>query len=127
MVTTRRERLAPLVDVLCIVAFILVGRDRHDVDEGLSWFFAVFWPLTTGWVVAALVTRLYTRPQGMWVRLIATIVLGLFVGGLLRAAFTDRLAFSIFTVVAFGFLTLTTYAWRLVWTYFERRRRAVPA
>ena len=123
MVTTR-ERFAPALDVLCIVLFIVVGAGRHDaVDDGLPWFFTVFWPLTAGWIVAALVSRLYTQANGMWLRLLTTIVLGFFVGGILRGAFTDRPYFSIFTVVGLAFLALTTYGWRLVWVYFERRKQ----
>lgn len=121
-----RERFAPVMDVACIVGFIVVGAGRHDaVDDGFPWFFAVFWPLTLGWMVAALAARLYTRPRGMWVRLAVTIVAGIVIGGILRYTFTDRPFLSIFTVVALGFLALTTYGWRLVWTYFERRRQTL--
>jgi hypothetical protein len=127
-VITKRERLAPALDVFCIVAFIVVGAGRHDaVDDGFPWFWSVFWPLTLGWAVAALATRLYTRPNGMWVRLLVTIAAGLLFGGFLRFTFTDRPFISIFTLVAFLFLALTTYGWRLVWVFFERRRRAVTA
>jgi hypothetical protein len=126
--TTRREQVAPILDVLCIVAFILVGAGRHDaVDDGFPWFFAVFWPLTLGWAAAALASRLYTRPGGMWVRLLVTIAAGILVGGLLRYTFTDRPFISIFTLVAFLFLALTTYGWRLIWLFFERRRNTVAA
>jgi hypothetical protein len=125
---TRRQQLAPVLDVLCIVAFIVVGAGRHDaVDDGFPWFWSVFWPLTLGWTVAALASRLYTRPNGMWVRLLVTIVAGLLIGGLLRYTFTDRPFISIFTLVAFLFLSLTMYAWRLTWVFFERRSRAVAA
>jgi hypothetical protein len=126
-VVTRRQQLAPVIDGLCIVAFILVGRDSHDGDGGLAWFLSVFWPLAAGWAVAALGTRLYTRAEGTWIRLGATVAIGVLVGGLLRGAFTDRLAFSAFTVVAFCFLTLTTFAWRGIWLFFARRSRAVAA
>jgi hypothetical protein len=127
-VSTTRERFAPAIDVLCIVAFILVGAGRHDaVDDGFPWFWTVFWPLTLGWAVAALASRLYTRPTGMWVRLLVTIAAGLFVGGFVRSTFTDRPWISIFTLVAFLFLSLTTYGWRLIWVFVERRRRAVTA
>jgi hypothetical protein len=121
--STTRERLAPVLDVVCIVMFIVVGAGRHDaVDDGLPWFWTVFWPLTLGWFVAALASRLYTRPNGMWLRLLVTIVVGFLVGGLLRGAFTDRPYYSIFTVVGLAFMTLTTFGWRGVWMFFERRR-----
>jgi hypothetical protein len=125
---TRRRQLAPVLDVLCIALFIVVGAGRHDaVDDGFPWFWSVFWPLTLGWMVAALASRLYTRPNGIWVRLLVTIVAGLLIGGFLRYTFTDRPFISIFTLVAFLFLSLTMYGWRLIWVFFERRRRTVTA
>jgi hypothetical protein len=54
-------------------------------------------------------------------------VIGLFVGGILRGAFTDRVSFSVFTVVAFLFLGLTTFGWRLIWRGVGRVRGAAPA
>ena len=45
----------------------------------------------------------------------------------MRSVFTDRVAFSIFTVVAFLFLSLTTFGWRLVWRGVGRVRGAAPA
>ena len=53
----------------------------------------------------------------MWLRLLGTIVIGFFIGGILRGIFTDRR-----TVLDLHgrrrslFLGLTTYGWRLVWT-----------
>jgi hypothetical protein len=128
MSTLWYRRLAPAFDTVCIVAFILMGKDRHSFDnKGLEWFLTVFWPLAVGWTVGALVSRLYTRADRTWLRLLATILVGLFVGGVLRGGFTDREPFSIFTVVALGFLGLTTFGWRLIWFSVARLRGTAPA
>ena len=122
------RRLAPLLDAACISVFIVVGKDRHSYDnKGLDWFLTVFWPLAVGWIVGALIMRVYTRQDRPWLRLLGTLLIGLFVGGILRGAFTDRVSFSIFTVVAFLFLGLTTFGWRLVWRAVGRVRGAAPA
>jgi hypothetical protein len=122
-----RRWVAPTLDLLSIVAFIVIGRDRHAVAWDLEWFVVVWWPLTLGWVVVALVTRLYTQADRMWLRLAATIVGGVLLGGLLRIP-TGRIAYSIFTVVALGTLTIFTFGWRLVGLGLARRRaRTAPA
>jgi Protein of unknown function (DUF3054) len=117
------RRLGPVIDTICIAVFIMLGKDRHSYDNlGLEWFLTVFWPLAVGWIVGALVTRLYTRPDRAWLRLLETLVVALFLGGILRWAFTERVAFSVFTIVAFLFLGLVTFGWRLIWTVIARLR-----
>ncbi len=126
--TTISRRLAPVLDTFCICVFIAVGKDRHSYDnKGVEWFLTVFWPLAVGWIVGALITRVYTRDDRSWLRLLGTLAIGLFVGGILRGAFTDRAYFSVFTVVAFLFLGLTTFGWRLVWRGVTRVRGTAPA
>jgi hypothetical protein len=122
------RRIAPAIDALCISVFIVIGKDRHSYDnKGLEWFVTVFWPLAAGWLVGALITRVYTRDDRWYLRLLGTLVIGLAVGGVLRSTFTDRVSFSIFTVVAFLFIGLTTFGWRLVWRGVGRVRGAAPA
>ena len=122
------RRIAPVFDALCISAFIVLGKDRHSYDnKGLTWFLTVFWPLAVGWIVGALVTRVYTREDRPWLRLLGTLAVALFVGGILRSVFTDRVPFSIFTVVAFLFIGLTTYGWRLIWAAVSRLRGPATA
>jgi len=126
--TPRYRRLAPVLDTICICIFIAVGKDRHSYDnKGLEWFLTVFWPLAVGWIVGALIMRVYTRDDRWALRQLGTLVIGLFVGGILRGAFTDRVSFSVFTVVAFLFLGLTTFGWRLIWRGVARVRGAAPA
>src|SRR4051812_11404150 len=111
------RRAAPVFDTVCISVFILLGKDRHSYDnKGLSWFLTVFWPLAAGWIVGALITRVYTRDDRPWLRLLGTLLIALFLGGILRWAFTERVAFSVFTIVAFLFIGLVTFGWRLIWT-----------
>jgi hypothetical protein len=126
-VSAVRRRAAPFLDGACLVLFVVLGRDRHHLNEGMTWFLTVLWPLAAGWTIGALVTRVYTRDDRNWLRLAGTILITLLIGGVLRGMFTNRVSFSIFTVVALAFISLTTFAWRLVWHLFDRRRRTLPA
>ena len=115
MPAPRLRRLAPVFDGLCLALFVLLGRDQHHIGGGLEWFLTVLWPLAVGWLVGALATRMYTRADPRWwLRLAGTLVIAVLIGGVLRWAFTNRDAYSVFTVVELAFLALVTFGWRLV-------------
>jgi len=121
-----RLRTAPLLDLACITTFVLIGRDRHEVTEGLGWFVEVMWPLCVGIFGVALLTRLYTRARGVWLALLVTIVAGMAITQVLRGAFTNDPWIGIFTAIALAYLSLTMFGWRLV-AALVTRRRAAPA
>jgi Protein of unknown function (DUF3054) len=125
--TGTRRWTAPVFDAVCIVVFIALGRDQHHLGGGVSWFLTVLWPLATGWIVGSLATRLYTRPERGWARLLGTLAIAVVIGGLLRGAFTGRPTFSTFTIVETVFLGATTFAWRALALALARRRRALSA
>jgi Protein of unknown function (DUF3054) len=123
------RRVAPLLDAACMVLFVAIGRDQHSLEStGVTWYLTVLWPLAAGWIIGALATRLYTSADRTWVRLLGTIAVGVLIDAVLRAAFTDRPWFSVFSIVAFCFLSLVTFGWRLIWTGVARLKgRAVTA
>ncbi len=125
---TRRWWLAPTLDLACIVSFIFVGAGRHNINDGADWFFLVLWPIAVGWYGVALLSKLYTAPDKMWVRLTITLAAGTVVMSILRGAFTDRPTVSIFTVVFVAWMVLTAYGWRLIDKWLcARRARSAPA
>lgn len=106
--------LVPLaIDLVCIVVFVALGKENHGVHRGVGWFFNVWWPLATGLVVGGLVTRLYAAPDRWPLRLVGTVAIAVIIGGPLRTL-TGRGMYSVFTLVAFGMLTLLMFAWRLL-------------
>lgn len=127
MQPTKRHFVAPILDSLCIITFVLAGKNRHDIDEGLDWFFTVAWPIFAGWFAIALVTRLYTRREGMWLALVITWLAGITLAALLRGTFTDRPYVGIFTIIAFGYLGLTAFGWRAIAAGIARLRRRPAA
>ena len=49
---------------------------------------------------------------------------GVLLGGIFRWAFTNRVAYSVFTIVALVFLSLVTFGWRAIARLVTRRRGA---
>jgi hypothetical protein len=126
--TTRRVWLAPILDLICICGFILGGAGQHNINEGVSWFLMVLWPLAVGWFGVSLLTRIYTSADRPWLRLTANLLGGMLVGSILRGTFTDRPMFSIFTVIYVAWMVLTAFGWRFVaklWTMRRARRQRV--
>jgi hypothetical protein len=121
------RRVAPALDAVCLVVFVAIGREQHDLDStGVGWFLTVLWPLAVGWIVGALVTRVYTRAEWWWLRLVGTVAIAALLDAVLRGTFTDRGYLSVFTIVLFLFNCLTTFAWRAVWLGAARVRRTAP-
>jgi len=113
-----------VIDLVCLVLFVLIGRDRHDVSDGVGWFLGVLWPLALGWFVVAVATKLYTNPARPWLRLTATWALGLTLALVVRGIVLGRQPVSTFALVLFAFVALETFGWRLIALLFRRR---VPA
>ena len=116
--------VAPVADVVCLVAFVALGRSSHDLHGGGGWFVAVLWPFIVGWALAALVTGLYRAPARPSWRAAATCVLGVTLALVLRATLTGRSTPVVFGVVALCFLALATLGWRAVVALSARMARA---
>ena len=101
------------IDLLCIVAFVAMGKENHGVHRGVGWFFNVWWPLAVGFILGGLVTRLYTARDRWPLRLDGTVAIAVIIGGPLRTL-TSRSMYSVFTLVAFAMLIVLTFAWRLL-------------
>jgi len=105
--------LAAAVDAVCLGLFVALGRVSHDIASGIAWYLTVLWPFLVGWFVVALVVRLYRSPLGRWVLLACTWAAGGAIGLGLRAAITHRETPIAFIIVAYIFIGLTTFGWRL--------------
>ncbi len=107
----RHRWAAPLLDALCLVVFVAIGRRNHHITTGVNWFLEVLWPLAVGWFAVALAVGLYLRRDRAWVRWIATLAFGILLAMFLRTL-TDRRAFDAYTVVAYVFVGMFTLGWR---------------
>ena len=113
----------PILDGACLCAFVILGRQSHDIGEGAQWFFTVVWPFIAGWFAVALALRLYTSRSRLWTRLAITEVVGVAIALVLRSAITHRDTPIAFIIVAFGFIALSTIGWRVVAFVFSRVAR----
>jgi hypothetical protein len=117
----RSARVAVVLDVCCVLVFVIIGRASHTKGESLAGIASTSWPflcgLAAGWAVARAWRRpLAIRPEGLVVWL-CTVVLGM----ILRVISGQGTA-AAFIAVALAFLGLFLLGWRLCWGLGTRTR-----
>ena len=119
--------VAPLVDGVCVVVFVLIGRRNHDEGEALVEVLRTVAPLliglTAGWALLARTAQRGVAWRSGVIVWASTVVVGLV---LRRVAFDRGTAFS-FVVVATLFLGVFLVGWRLLvarFTSWGHRRAA---
>ena len=102
----RAARLAVILDCCCVLAFVIIGRARHDAagGESLGGIASTAWPFLAGLLGGWLGTRAWRRP-------LTVVPAGL--GMALRVAAGQGTA-AAFVLVALAFLGLFLLGWRLV-------------
>lgn len=110
----RSARVAVVLDVCCVLIFVIIGRDSHAKGESLAGIASTSWPflcgLAVGWAAARAWRRPFaSRPAGLLVWL-CTVVLGMIV----RVISGQGTAVA-FIAVALAFLGLFLLGWRLIW------------
>ncbi|MGI9162893.1 MAG: DUF3054 domain-containing protein [Mycobacterium sp.] len=116
----RSAALAFAADVVCVIAFVSVGRRNHAEGVTLVGIAETAWPFLTGTVVGWLVSRGWRRPATpvptgliVWV---CTVVVGM----ALRVASGEGIAFS-FILVATLVTGVLLVGWRAVRAGLSRR------
>ena len=109
-ITTRLNQLAvittAIVDVVAVVVFVAIGRRNHDEGTALSGVLGVAAPFLIALGISWLVLRTWREPFNRS-SLIATWIITVFVGLLLRRVVFDRgiaTAFIIVAVITIGLL-----------------------
>jgi hypothetical protein len=107
-----RAALGVLADVLCVLAFVVIGRASHQDGESLAGVAGTAWPFLAGLAVGEAATRAWRRPAalvptgvGVW---LATVALGQLLR-VIAGPGTD----AVFIVVSAVFLGLFLLGWRL--------------
>ncbi|MFZ4584803.1 MAG: DUF3054 domain-containing protein [Acidimicrobiia bacterium] len=103
----------PAADTAAIVAFVLLGRREHGIDDGLSGVLGTLWPFLAGWFAVALLVGTYRQPP-RWNRWAITWIGGVVLALVLRIAFTGHSFVLAFAIVATVVVGAFTGGWRLV-------------
>jgi hypothetical protein len=109
----RSARLAVVLDIGCVLIFVIIGRASHTKGESLAGIASTSWPflagLGLGWLAARGWRRpLAIRPEGLAIWL-CTVALGM----ILRVV-SDQGTAVAFIAVALAFLGLFLLGWRLL-------------
>ncbi len=104
---------APIVDVIAVLVFVLIGRSSHAESETLAGITRTSWPFllgtALGWLLARRRGRELSSPAaGLWVWPTTVVV------GMLARAASGQGVDAAFVVVASAFLGLFLLGWRLV-------------
>ena len=121
----RSARLAVVLDVACVLIFVIIGRASHTKGETLAGIASTSWPflaaLGVGWLAARGWRRpLAIRPEGLAIWL-CTVALGM----ILRVISGQGTA-PAFIVVALAFLGLFLLGWRLLARLAPQPRQTRP-
>lgn len=109
----RSARVAALLDVCCVLIFVVIGRASHTQGETVAGIASTSWPflcgLAAGWAASRAWRRpLALRPAGVAIWL-CTVALGM----VLRVVSGQGTAVA-FIVVALAFLGLFLLGWRVI-------------
>jgi FtsH-binding integral membrane protein len=119
----RVARLAVLADCCCVLAFVIIGRARHDAAGGLGLnaVASTAWPFLAGLLGGWLAVRAWRRPvallpsgAGAW--------LGAAGLGMVLRVVAGQGTAAAFVLVTLAFLGLFLLGWRVVLRIFSRRR-----
>ena len=119
MFSARPARLAAVLDVACVLIFVIIGRASHTKGETLAGIASTSWPFLCGLGVGWLASRAWRRPLALrpagltaWLSTVA-------VGMILRVVSGQGTA-PAFIAVALAFLGLFLLGWRLIWGLVRR-------
>jgi hypothetical protein len=117
--TMRSAWVAFVVDVCCVLIFVMIGLASHAKGETLATITSTSWPFLTGLAIGWAGSRawrrpLALRPSGLTVWL-CTVALGM----VLRVIAGQGTAVA-FIIVALSFLGLFLLGWRLIGRFLTR-------
>ena len=109
----RSARVAGLLDICCVLVFVVIGRASHTKGESLPGIASTAWPFLVGLAVGWVAVRAWRGPRalvpagvGAWLGTVA-------VGMVLRVVSGQGTAFA-FICVALAFLGLFMLGWRVL-------------
>ncbi|MDN3351124.1 DUF3054 domain-containing protein [Actinomadura sp. DC4] len=108
-----RPVIAAVLDLCCVLVFVLIGRASHSEGETAAGLARTAWPFLAGLAIGWAATRAWRRPAAL-VRTGAGVWLLTVAGGMVFRVLSGQGTAFTFVVVALVFLGLTMYGWRVV-------------
>ncbi len=124
--STRRARslavwIPPLLDLVVVTVFVLVGRRSHDEGESVAGVLRVWWPFAAGLGVSAVLAGAWWYPFS-WPRAVGAWLGTVVVGMALRIGIQGRDFRPSFVIVTTVFLGLGMLGWRALARWLVDRR-----
>jgi hypothetical protein len=117
MSTARTRSLAvwipPLLDLLVVTVFVLVGRRSHDEGENVAGILRVWWPFAAGLGLSGVLSGAWWYPFA-WKRVVGLWLGTVAVGMILRISIQGRDFKPSFVIVTTVFFGLGMIGWRVV-------------
>jgi hypothetical protein len=123
-ITLGRMRLvtAVVLDLCCVMAFVMIGRAGHSEGETIAGIATTAWPFLSGLLIGWAATRGWRRPAALVSTGVGVWLVTVAVGMALRVVSGQGTAVT-FVLVALVFLGLVMFGWRAV-AYAYRRMAA---
>ncbi len=106
-----RPVTAVILDLCCVMAFVLIGRAGHSEGETVAGILTTAWPFLAGLLIGWAATRGWRRPAslagtgvGVWLATVA--------GGMVLRVISGQGIAVTFVLVALVFLGLFLLGWR---------------
>jgi Protein of unknown function (DUF3054) len=116
----RAVRLAAVIDLCCVLAFVIIGRASHTKGESLGGIASTAWPFLAGLAGGWLGTRAWRRPLTLAPAGVGAWLGAAGLGMVLRVVAGQGTAVA-FVLVALAFLGLFLLGWRVVARVASRR------
>jgi hypothetical protein len=107
----RSARLAVVLDVCCVLVFVIIGRESHG--EGLAGIASTAWPFLAGLAGGWLAGRAWRQPFRLWPDGVSAWLGAVALGMVFRVLSGHGTALA-FLGVALAFLGLFLLGWRLL-------------
>ena len=119
MRAARTAWVAGLVDVCCVLVFVIIGRASHTQGETAGGIASTSWPFLAGLAAGWLASRAWLRPLALRPSGVAVWLCTVAIGMVLRVVSGQGTAVA-FIIVSVLFLGLFLLGWRLAARLFAR-------
>jgi hypothetical protein len=116
----RSARFAVVLDVCCVLIFVVIGRASHTKGESLAGIASTAWPFLCGLAVGWAASRAWRRPLSLRPAGLAVWLCTVALGMVLRVVSGQGTAVA-FIIVAVAFLGLFLLGWRVLGRLVTRR------